>query len=227
MQPYFLPYIGYFQLLNTVDKFVLYDNIQYSKKGWINRNRFLLNEKDKMLTLSLEKDSDYLEIHERKVSKLFDKKKMLNQIFNSYKKSPYFEQVFPLATSIINFEEYNLFKYLYNSLVKISTYLEIEYSKMVFSSSININHSLKSEDKVLAICKELGASEYYNPPGGIDLYNGKTFSKNRIKLKFIQSKPVIYRQFKNEFIPMLSIIDVMMFNKPDLIKKYLNYYELI
>src|SRR5690606_18130129 len=117
MQPYFCPYIGYFQLMNAVDKFVVYDNIQYTKKGWINRNRILMNGKDQLFSLPVKKDSDYLNINQRFLSDDFDgeKKKLLNKFKGAYNKAPYFKEIFPLLQEIINDDSNNLFDYIYHS----------------------------------------------------------------------------------------------------------------
>ena len=226
MQPYFLPYIGYFQLLNAVDKYVIYDNIQYTKKGWINRNRILQNGKDLMVTISLEKDSDYLDVKERYVSANFDKKKLLNQIRESYRKAPSFEQVIPLIERIVNYDDNNLFYYIDNSVHEICRYLEIN-TEIIISSSLGIDHSLKGQDKVISICKELKASDYYNAIGGQDLYSPEEFRKENINLHFISSNPLEYKQFANEFVPWLSVLDVMMFNPVEKIQSMLNDYKLI
>ncbi|NDV95260.1 hypothetical protein D0T84_10040 [Dysgonomonas sp. 521] len=226
MQPYFLPYIGYFQLLNAVDKYVIYDNIQYTKKGWINRNRILQNGKDLMITIPLEKDSDYLDIKDRSVSKNFDKKKLLNQIREPYRKAPYFETVMPLIEDIVNFQEENLAYYIFNSIDKIRDYLGID-TELIVSSTIDMDHSLKGQDKVLALCKALGAKEYYNAVGGQSLYNKEDFAREGINLSFISSNPIEYKQFSNEFVPWLSILDVMMFNPVEEIQNMLNEYKLI
>lgn len=226
MQPYFLPYIGYFQLLNAVDKYVIYDNIQFTKKGWINRNRILQNGKDALITIPVEKDSDYLNICQRSVSSGFDKKKLLNQIKESYRKAPYFDEVMPLTEEIVNYDDNNLFDYIYHSIVKICGYLKID-TKFIVSSTIDIDHSLKGQAKVIAICKALGATEYYNAIGGQELYSITDFEKENIKLNFVSSNPVEYKQFTNEFVPWLSILDVMMFNSTEEIKKMLNEYKLI
>ena len=108
MQPYFFPYIGYFQLIQSVDIFVVYDNIKYTKKGWINRNRMLLNGKDVMFTLPLKKDSDLLDVRERELATDFNCNKLLNQIKGVYGGAPYFEQTFPLVKSIVRYEDKNL-----------------------------------------------------------------------------------------------------------------------
>ncbi|HMM02870.1 MULTISPECIES: WbqC family protein [unclassified Dysgonomonas] len=226
MQPYFLPYIGYFQLLNAVDKYVIYDNIQYTKKGWINRNRILQNGKDLMITIPLEKDSDYLDIKDRCLSVGFDKKKLLNQTRESYRKAPYFDMLMPLIERIVNYDDTNLFHYIDNSIREICKYLDIK-TEIIISSTLDIDHSLKGQDKVIAICKELKATDYYNAIGGQELYSPEEFKKENINLYFISSNPIEYKQFANEFVPWLSILDVMMFNSLENIHKILDNYKLI
>ncbi|MDR2948384.1 MAG: WbqC family protein [Prevotella sp.] len=226
MQPYFMPYIGYFQLLNAVDKYVLYDDAQYTKKGWMNRNRILQNGKDILITIAVEKDSDYLDIRERFVASSFDKKKLLNQIRESYRKAPYFVVAMPLIEEIINYEDNNLFEYIYNSIKKICEYLGID-TEIVISSSLGIEHSLKGVDRVLSICNKMNSTDYYNAIGGKELYFPADFEKENINLRFVSSNPIVYKQFSNEFIPSLSIIDVIMFNSVDEIKVMLNNYTLV
>jgi hypothetical protein len=228
MQPYFFPYIGYFQLINSVNKFIIYDNIQYTKKGWINRNRILVNKKDQLITLPIKKDSDYLNVVERELSESWeiDKNKMLNVIKASYNKAPYFQDTFELISKCLNNPETNLFKFIYDSIVSINNYLEIK-TPIIISSTIDVDHTLKSQDKVLSLCKKQKADIYINSIGGVELYDKETFRNNSIKLNFIKSNPIQYKQFNNEFISWLSIIDMMMFNSKQQIKEYLNNYTLI
>jgi hypothetical protein len=228
MQPYFFPYIGYFQLINSVDTFVIYDNIKYTKKGWINRNRILSNGKDKLITLPIKKDSDYLNVVERMISDDWqtEKIKFLNQLSSSYKKAPKFTEIFPIINDIINNDEKNLFDFIYNSLTQINYYLGIK-TQIIKSSEIDIDHNLKSKDKVIAICKKLEASDYINPIGGTELYDKGEFIKHGINLNFIKSNSITYKQFENEFVPWLSIIDLLMFNSKDKIVEYLSDYSLI
>jgi hypothetical protein len=228
MQPYFMPYIGYFQLINSVDEFVIYDNIQYTKKGWINRNRVLVNGKDQLITLPIKKDSDYLNVVERELSESWgkDKGKMLNVIKSSYSKAPYFQETFELISKCLNNPEINLFRFIYDSIVLINSYLEIK-TPIVISSTIDVDHTLKSQDKVLSLCKEQNADIYINSIGGVELYDKEVFKQNNIELNFIKSNPLQYKQFNNEFVSWLSIVDVMMFNSKEQIKKYLNNYTLI
>lgn len=226
MQPYFMPYIGYWQLISAVDVFVVYDNIQYTKKGWFNRNRFLKNGKDALFSISLKKDSDYLNVDERFISSEFDKKKLIAQFQNAYAKAPYLKEIMSLIEEIIMFDENNLFKYVLNSINKICKYIDID-TKIVVSSSLDINHQLKSKKKVMAICNALNADEYINPMGGIELYDKDEFKAENIKLNFIKSNEIEYKQFDNAFIPWLSILDVMMFNDKNEITKMLKGYTLI
>ncbi|MBN3207443.1 WbqC family protein [Pectobacterium sp. CHL-2024] len=227
MQPYFFPYIGYFQLMAEVDVFVVYDNIKYTKKGWINRNRILLNGKDSTFSLPLKKDSDFLDVKDRVLSETFNRDDLINKIRGAYRRAPYFKNVFPLLENIINYRDDNLFNYILYSLESIKGYLGLTCDIKV-SSSINIDHSLKSQDKVLAFGNALGAKSYSNPPGGISLYSQEVFSLHGMTLNFIQPNNIIYKQFDEPFVAWLSIIDVMMFNSSDEVLHLItNEYELI
>ncbi len=227
MQPYFLPYIGYFQLIAAVDQFVVYDNIKYTKKGWINRNRFLQNGKDAMFSLSLKKDSDSLDVCKRELAADFDREKLLNQLKGAYRRAPHFEQTFPLIEQVVRYSETNLFLFLHNSIVQVCAHLGIT-TKIIVSSEVVIDHHLQAQDKVLALCKALGATTYVNAIGGIELYSKEMFREKSIELKFIQSKLFEYVQFGDAFVPWLSIVDVMMFNPLDAIRTSIsNNYELI
>lgn len=228
MQPYFLPYIGYFQLMNAVDEYVVYDNIEFSKKGWINRNRILVNGKDSFITIPLKKDSDYLHIGDRYLadSWLNDRGKMLNKIIESYRKSTYFNIAFDVIEKCILFDEQNLFKFIFNSLNRVKEYLEIK-TPFIISSTIPVDHEIKAEKKVMEICKAMKATNYINPIGGVELYNKGDFKKAGIDLNFLKTNNFSYKQFNNEFVPWLSIIDVMMFNSKEKIKEYLNSYYTV
>ena len=228
MQPYFLPYVGYFHLINSVDEFVIYDNIQYTKKGWINRNRILVNGSDKILTLPLKKDSDYLDVKDRFLADSWDKEKikMLNQIKAAYRKAPYYDKVLPIISSIFELPNTNLFEFILGSLHLLNSYLRIS-TKITISSDVNIDHTLKGRDKVVAICKKLNGSTYVNAIGGQELYDIQDFKNKGLDLMFIKSPFLDYKQYNDKFIPWLSILDVLMFNKRRDIGDYLNNYTLI
>lgn len=214
MQPYFLPYIGYFQLIEAVDVFIVYDNIKFTKKGWINRNRFLSNGSDSLFSIPLRKDSDFLNVVEREVSSDFNPSKMLNQFKEAYRKAPFIAQTLPLLETILLYEDRNLFRFLRHGLEKTCQHLGIT-TPFVDSSSLPIDHGLQSQDKVLALCNVTRASVYLNPIGGTELYDSDAFAKQGLDLRFLRSTLRPYPQFGEPFVPWLSILDVMMFNAPE------------
>ena len=227
MQPYFLPYIGYFQLIAAVDTFIVYDNIKYTKKGWINRNRMLQNGKDVMFSLPLQAASDYLDVRDREIATDFNRSKLINQIAGTYKGAPNFASAKLLIEEVLDNQEANLFRFLHQSILIVCKYFDIK-TKIIVSSSIPIDHGLKSQDKVLALCKAVGAGTYVNAIGGIDLYSRERFYESGVELKFIQSTPFDYQQFGPEFVPWLSIVDVLMFNPQDVVKSCItSNYQLI
>ena len=212
MQPYFYPYIGYFQLMNVADVFVVYDDIQYVKQSWINRNRILINSEPSYISVPLKKDSDYLDVRERSLAPTWekDRSKLIQRLKGAYSKAPYFKEVFEVLTRAIMSDESNLFKFLFANLLAVKDHLNIA-TKLVVSSELGDFKSLQSQDKVMAICKELGASQYINPIGGVDLYDKIDFSQNGMELCFLKSRPFEYAQYGGAFQAWLSIIDVMMF----------------
>lgn len=223
MQPYLFPYIGYFQLINTVDEFIIYDNIQFTKKGWINRNRILVNGVDAYITLPLKKDSDYLDVKDRYLTDDWntERNKMVNKIAESYRKAPQFSIVFPLIEMILMYSGKNLFDFILNSLKQINHFLDIN-TPLIISSSVDINHELKAEKKVIALCKARQANTYINPIGGVELYSKDGFKNKGLDLQFLKANNITYTQFKNEFVPFLSIIDVMMFNSKEEVRQFVN-----
>jgi len=230
MQPYFLPYIGYWQLINTVDEFIVYDDIEYTKKGWINRNRILANGTAQYITLPLKKDSDYLNIIDRQLAETWkkDKAKTLNKLRNAYLKAPHFESTYNLIEKIITYEEDNLFHFLLNAVSLISKQLSIN-TPIIISSDLNYDTSLKSQDKVLDICQKVNANIYINAIGGksLGLYNSEEFQSKNVELQFLKGEISEYQQFDNSFIGGLSIVDLMMFNELDWIKNELNKFEIV
>jgi hypothetical protein len=210
MQTYFFPYLGYFQLIAAVDGFVVYDNIKYTKKGWVNRNRILQQGLPHTISLPLKAASDALDIRERDVAESFDPRKLINQIAGAYRPAPYFDQVMPVIESSIVTAERNLFRLLYASIRKVCDYLTIS-TELLPSSTVEADHDLRAQERVISICRSLGASTYINPIGGTALYSDDGFRKAGIELRFLESLPVRYAQFGEDFVPSLSIIDVMMF----------------
>jgi len=224
MQPYLFPYIGYWQLINTVDTYVVYDDVNYMKKGYINRNNILVGGKSQLFTLELIGASQNKLINEIRIGG--NSEKIIKTIKQSYIKAPYFDKVFPMIENILNNQENNLARFIGYSLEKISNYLEIN-TKFIYSSDIEKDNNLKAGDKLIAISKILNASQYINAIGGQELYEKDIFKKEGIELNFLETEIIEYKQFKNDFIPYLSIIDMMMFNSVENIKDMLTRYDVV
>lgn len=227
MQPYFFPYIGYWQLMNAVDKYVIYDDVNFIKGGWINRNRILINGEAKYFNVQMQGASSNKHINEVMVN---NNESFINKnlriLESCYKKAPYYNDVYPLLKKILQCGEENLAVFIKYSFDEICNYLGID-TELIMSSDLEKNNSLKAQNKVIHICKKLDATEYYNAIGGQNLYSFDDFSNNGIQLSFLKTNEIIYNQFNNNFISNLSIIDVMMFNSVEDIKNMLLDYELI
>lgn len=228
MQPYFFPYIGYWQLINAVDTFVIFDDVNYIKRGWITRNNILVNKQAKQINLQLSKVSQNKLINEME---LFDDNqsnndKLLKTIEASYKKAPFFNEVFPLIERILKYEEKNVAKLLAYSIKEVCDYLRIE-TFLLLSSELQKNDLLRGQDKIIDICKRLNAEHYVNAIGGRALYSSNQFVSNGIHLRFLKTGEISYPQFNDHFVANLSIIDIMMFNSIERIKRMLEQYNLV
>ena len=227
MQPYIFPYIGYFQLFEVCDIFVSYDDVQYIRRGWINRNRILFNANSKYITLPVNKAPrdttiDHYFFH-KDIGK--EKKKILSTLHQAYSKAPFSKSVYPLLEDIVKVNENNVARFAENSLKKTLDYLGISV-EIRRSSHLRFDKSLKGQDRIIAIVNELGGDRYVNPIGGQDLYLPAEFAANNIDLRFLECKAEPYKQFSNEFVPNLSIIDVLMFNSIEQIRLMLKQFRL-
>lgn len=230
MQPYIFPYIGYFQLINAVDKFVFYDDVNYIKGGWINRNQILLNGNKNLFTLPLKNASSFQTISDTLIHTelyLKWKKKFLKSIEQSYKKAPFFEDVYILIQQIFDVKHTTIADLCIHSIKQVANYLSLE---VVFESSSEKYHETKGMEKaerLINICQTNKANTYINPAGGKELYQKDTFKEQNIDLFFIENKLTPYPQFNNDFVPGLSIIDVLMFNSKENVKKILTQFTLV
>ncbi|HKM35329.1 MAG TPA: WbqC family protein [Lachnospiraceae bacterium] len=227
MQPYFLPYIGYWQLMAAVDKYVIYDDVNFINRGWINRNRILLEGESHFINIPMIGASQNKLINEIGVNneeKLIEKN--LRMVEYAYKKAPYFTKVYPLVKKILECKKEILSQYIAESFYIIAEYLSIE-TEFILSSQLDKDRSLKGQDKVLAICRILGATEYYNAIGGQGLYSDEDFEKSNLKLCFLKTDDITYPQLGGTYQSNLSILDVMMFNSQEKVKEMLHSYTLI
>lgn len=224
MQPYFLPYIGYFQLVAAVDRFVVYDDVNFIKQGWVARNRVLCNGAEHLLTLRLKGAGSNVLINAIEVD--HEVKKMLRTLEQSYRKAPEFERVFPVLEQVISDPEKNLALFLFKQLKALCGLMGIN-TPMVLSSTLEKPDGLAGQERVLAICKSLGATRYINAIGGQQLYSKEVFAAHGVDLRFIQCGDISYKQFKEPFVPWLSIVDVLMFNSADGVQEMLDNHRLI
>jgi len=227
MQPYFFPYIGYFQLINYVDTFVFYDDVNYIKQGWINRNNIVVKNNKFLFTIPLENPSSFSKINEINIcDKLFYKwkRKFLLTIEQSYKNAPYFKPVYELINKCLSFEGVKISEFSVMSVMLVCDYLNLD-TKMIATSSKYKNNQLRAQDRVIDICLAENATSYINPIGGKELYSKTTFDENGIELKILHSKSKSYKQFGEEFMGSLSIIDVLMFNSIEETKVLLNEFD--
>lgn len=227
MQPYIFPYIGYFQLISAVDQFVIHDDVQWIKGGWINRNRILVSGTPHFITLPMQKDSTLISINARAFPENIEthKKKVMRQIEGAYKKAPQYDSVMPLVVRCFECQSRNVSAFIINALQECCNFMGIN-TPFVLSSDLKKESNLKGQSKVLRICHLLYASHYINPIGGTELYSKDTFEMENIKLNFLSSLNVRYKQFNNEFVPNLSIIDMLMFCPVEEIHAFLKEYEL-
>ncbi len=248
MQPYFFPYIGYFQLINAVDKFIMYDDLDFIKEAWVNRNKILIkNVGPSWITMPLVKKSSNAKINDIVID---NTKRWQNNIKKTlelnYGRAPMFEMAFALVSDILNNETQSLSDFNYHSIHKISTYIGIK-TPMVRNDEIYLSIERKLEEnsiktnyknlddtviekkvlRVFEICKYNKADVFINAIGGRELYSKSLFAANGLDVRFVKTDTIAYKQFGPIFYPSLSIIDVMMFNNTDTINQMLSRYEFI
>jgi hypothetical protein len=227
MQPYLFPYLGYFQLINAVDEFVLGDDLQYEKESWINRNRILVNGRDMLITFPLKKDSHLARINQRVFADNFDSEieRMLKIIGNVYSNAPVFAEFYPVLEKILRYPERRLATYAENSIRSLCDYIGID-TPIRLASEFALPPYMDKQDRVVQSVRMLGGDVYINPIGGTSLYDPTYFSTHGLSLKFHRMGDISYQQFGKPFVPGLSIIDVLMFNRNEKIKELLHCYSL-
>ena len=224
-QPYFLPYISYWQLINASDVFYIGDNYAYIKRGWINRNRILYHGSPEYFGIEVSKASSFSLCNELQIAEI-NKRKKMNMLYEAYHKAPYYEIGVRLAEEILDCREKTLSEFLLSSIRTICRYLDID-TPIRRMSELEGNEVFKREERIYDMCHRLSADTYLNPIGGRKLYDVKEFEKQGIKLRFINTGDVAYKQFGDVFVEKLSILDIIMFNPKDRIREMLERYELI
>lgn len=222
-QPYLFPYLGYWQLINLADVFVISDSMQYIKKGYINRNSILLNGQSHRFTLQVKGVHEGTLINQVAVGD--NAKKISATLKHAYRKAPNFQEVYPVLEQCLHNEEKNLAKYIGNSMKSISKLLGLN-TDFIYLSDLQGETDLKAQARTIDICKRVNAEHYVNAVGGQNLYDKESFQNEGMKLSFLETADVKYKQFYNEFVPCLSIIDVLMFNSKAQTQNLLQQYVL-
>ncbi len=229
MQPYIFPYIGYFQLIASVDKFVFYDDVSFIKKGWINKNRILVNGSDFAFSIPIESISQ-----NKLISETYIKNDLYiswcNKFFQTlefnYKKAPQFENVYGVIRDTFNSKHDTISSLAISSIVNVLNFLSIE-KKIIHSSKDYQNNDLTRDQRLIDICKKEQAYYYINSIGGKELYSKDEFLQQGIRLDFLQPQIEAYSQFNNKFVQGLSIIDILMFNDKKTVVQMINKISLV
>jgi hypothetical protein len=207
MQPYLFPYLGYFQLASAVDRFVLCDDFQYTRKGWMNRNRFLQNGHATLFTVPLKADARDRDIREREVAAEFEGGALLRRFRAAYLRAPFLRETLGVVEAALQCESRNLFDFLEHTVRAVCSHLGIG-TPLGRTSDLAVSAEQPKEERLLALCRNLGATQCINPIDGVEL-------------RFLESQPFVYPQFGGEFVPSLSIVDVLMFNSLERVRTVL------
>lgn len=219
-----MPYLGYFQLMAAVDKYVIFDDVNYIKRGWSARNNILVNGQKHLFNIAVEGGSQNNLYTQVKV--IDDFSRLRKTLEMAYKNAPYYNETMNILEQVFAYEDRRFNHFMRNSYSIILDYLGIE-TELLFSSDLSNNKDLKGKDKILDICLLLGANEYYNAIGGQELYNRQEFADNGIKLGFVEPMLLPYPQLSKEFISGLSIIDMLMMNSKEDAYKHISNCHII
>lgn len=222
MQPYIFPYIGYYQLVYASDVFILYDDVSFIKQSYINRNNILASGKSLRFTLPVLGASSNVLIQNLDYS---DSRKIIRTIAQAYTKAPYFEDVFPIIEYVFNQESRGITHINYLSIQVVFEYLGIN-KKMLIASQINYDRTKERANRLIELSKIYNCDHYINSQGGKALYQKEHFEEHGVKLSFIETEIQSYNQNINEFVPYLSMIDILMNCSKEDVIKMLKGYEL-
>lgn len=227
MQPYLFPYIGYFQLMHAADKLLLLDDVAWINKGWINRNRILVQGQPQYLSFPVAGASQNKTIRELELlTPTTWKNNIEKTLLMAYKKAPQFEQFFPVLQFILKNEITHLSTFIFHSLQVLCQYMQLPV-QLVSSTSTYPHNGLKGQDRILNLCQQENANVYINPPGGAGLYDAERFKQKGIQLRFLQPSLSPYTQRGSaHFVPALSIIDVLMHCDAGEVQQQLKQYQL-
>lgn len=222
MQPYLFPWIGYFQLIAQADVFVLYDDASYIKQGYINRNALLSAGQVQRFTLPVPGASSNKRIGDLAFDTQVEK--LLKTLRQNYLHAPAFQNVMPLIEDVLLHSDRDITASCQRAIENILGYLGLT-RRLIRSSALDYDRTENAENKVIGMCKALGGDIYVNSTGGRHLYSAPAFAAQGITLRFLQANNVAYDQGTPEFVPNLSIIDVLMHCTPAAVRQALDHYH--
>jgi hypothetical protein len=222
MQPYFFPYLGYFQLLAVADVFVVFEDVHFIKKGWIHRNRILVDGAPKLFTVPLAGASQNRRIHELEVH---DGERwgraFLASLQGAYARAPHYRSAIEVVRESLPGAGPTLVADLaVRSVRNVAEYVGLSLPPLRSSRDFG-NAELKGQARIIDICRRVGARTYVNPASGERLYQLEAFEDAGMELHFLAPELEVYRQFGGEFVPYLSVIDVLMFNPPERVGEWM------
>ena len=224
-QPYFLPYLAWWQLIKAADLFLISEDYSFIKSGWICRNRILVEGKPWFFRIEVRKRSSHKLIKDMEIVTPKVEKK-LKTLAYAYRKAPFFDNGIALTERILRFPGTNLADFLENSIREVCEYLSIA-PPLIRSSELTGNSLFKREERIYDACHRTGADTYINAIGGTALYSRDDFARHGITLKFLDSGLPEYPQFRRPFVEKLSILDAIMFNSREALQTMLDDYTLI
>lgn len=224
MQPYLFPYLGYYQLAACVDQFVFCDDVNFIKRGYINRNSILGNGEAVRITLPVVAASQNRKIMEHRFEA--DSDKFINRVAEAYRKAPHFPDVFPRIRQVLSAANRDVTSICRASVATVMDYLDLPFRHRL-SSGMDYDREAGRSGKLIEICKKLGAGTYVNSIGGTALYTQEQFAPHGIELRFLKMREVEYPQRAGHFVPYLSMIDTLMWCPPEQVRTLLTQYDLI
>ncbi len=231
MQPYFFPYPGYFSLIKTTNKWIVFDTPQYEIRSWMNRNRILDPNHDGWMyfTVPVKKHALKVSLNSIRIQNSENwKGKIMGQLGYYRKRAPYYKKVIEFLYKTLEGDFDSLSELNVHTLKSTCAYLGINFNYEVFSQmNLRIEAVQERDEWGLNICKAMGIKDYINPQRGQLFVHSEKFLDNNINLRFLKFKFPEYDQKRKDFIPGLSIIDAMMFNTPAEINQMLDEYELV
>lgn len=229
MQPYFFPYMGHFSLVAACEKWVVFDDSQYTSRSWMNRNRVLhpsagwsyinlpvhktgLNSKIKDVLVVDKKDS-WLRVRA--------------QLAHYKNKAPFYNQVLSIVDEAFSVESHRLVDINVSSIKSVCRYLNVAFDYTI-SSRVNFDYSTvrEADDWAFVITRQMGGEQYVNPSSGRHLFSRKKYIEGGIDLLFHEFEPFVYDCGQFKFESSLSILDVLMWNTVESVRSGLSCFKL-